>query len=213
MTPESARSVFPAEISPLFAILSGSQAHLWYLPFMFFVLVLVNDIKHRLTKDKMLFAVFLLSALMLGTVQFWRPWSLAIGPPISQYIHSLAPIAAGIVIGCGIGTFIGETLSIVLMAAMLALCFLPFSGVGLPYFIGTLLPFILLKWQGLVALNWEPISRCMLGVYLIHPLILSATKFLAVFSPSVWVLVTFGISLALIWIAYRVTPRAAALAF
>ncbi len=151
---------------------------------------------------------FGLSLVALATVSVWRPGSLSAGPPWAQYAQALTPTLFGIILIRGRG--MARWMTAVIITAMLGIALLPFSGVGIPYFIGcgaVMAALIAQAWRPLRTTIPSRISTLLLGVYLIHPAILMVTRPLTTRFALAGVTVTFLLSLGIVWTMRRFGGR------
>ena len=169
------RPVLAGYDNPVIWLLAGPQIHLWYLPFIFTVSLLANHIKQLLTPDSIFTAAVALSLLVLVTIPLWRPWSLAVGAPFIQYCQAISAVLFGVVIGLHSRARFGTLgLTAVLGAMLLAGCVAPDAAwLVLPHLIGGILVLAAKRITIPVGrLNFGPLAKHMLGVYLIHPLLI-----------------------------------------
>ena len=158
--------LIPLDDGLISGILTGPSYHLWYLPLIFILSVVTNFAKRHMAQN-LFFAITLSCCIiMLTTSPVWITIASDIQSPFSQYLHILAPLLAGLVLGLHRTYRMG-------FAAPASLIFLSLTsikspGVGLPYAIG-----LASVWAA-SSVNFQKIdirnvSSCMLGVYLIHP--------------------------------------------
>lgn len=190
-------------------ILYGTSPHLWFLPFMFLVLAVLNMVKPRFPC-----ALFWLCAAaacaLLFTVSVWRPISLMWAHPFPQWIHAAPPVFAGIALGlmgkAGSGKFIAL---LVFAGALIVADAALLPGVGTPYTIGIVLAAVTVFWSmNIVPDDWNihPISACMMGVYLCHILVLKIVGATFGTNSYLTVSVTFIVALGAVWAARRLFP-------
>lgn len=198
----------------LAGILSGAAIHLWYLPFVFFCLV-VSDALRRRTSASVRSAVCGVAALvLLAGIDVWRGRSIAAGEPWMQYAQALPAIL--------IGSFLGarEALrkelffliaGLVVVAELLAL---HDPGIGLPYVVGTFLLFgVALLPGNRLRLDWlGALAPLTFGIYLIHPIFLHLLEGLGAVPELLVPVGAFALSAAVIWALRRLLPRVAAYA-
>ena len=113
---------------------------------------------------------------IIKTAPFWRPVSIAVGPPVAQYAQALGPVAFGVVGAAAIAS-VRRTLATVSLAAFVVMAAPQNLDLGIPYAIGCaaflfaalgsrLVPFVSAKINAVADLTF--------GVYLVHPLFLTA---------------------------------------
>jgi surface polysaccharide O-acyltransferase-like enzyme len=156
-------------------VFTGSSLHLWYLPFIFLAVVVVSVSKQNVSRLTLLLWSTAGSLVVFLLVPIWRPWSLGVGPPVAQYLHALTPLLFGVVIGTRQSHPMGRLALLTVLVAATVLAAMPYRGVALPHLIAGLLVLtaLHLKSQPPAWLRAEGISRYMLGVYLIHPAVLT----------------------------------------
>ena len=159
----------------LYSILAGSHYHLWYLPYMFMALVLLDVCKPYIKIN--LFVFWVLLILWAATENVWRLWSISEGMPVSQYIHGFGAICIGILLSTpGIWSYNKSwNLLFVHSSIFIILLYLSFyTEIGLPYFIG--ISFVYMS--VFIKSNFIPrsviqavkmIAKLTFGIYLIHP--------------------------------------------
>lgn len=167
---------FFSEKNPLICILGASAPHLWYLPFIFAVFLITDNTK-TLIRSKYSWIIFLIcTAALLLTAKWWR--SIPYFYPFSQYLHVLPAIFIGLILGSK--KYIKQQYIVLSFGIILTCTLIPISqkisGVGLAYFTGCLIstPFLFSK-SILPKSNFILfLGTTTLGVYLLHPLLLSA---------------------------------------
>jgi len=210
----------PAEMTSVSAILSGPKWHLWYLPFLFVTSVsiyyLVLLLKGLKGFGAIAFYAFL-SLLGLFTTGLWRAWSMNLGSPWAQCMHALPSIFIGTAMGYISMISIEAKRNIYITAFSLIVGCIAFwlvssgySGVGIPYLLGTGLA------GAALILNMRPskivtyISNLTFGIYLIHPLVyLLVMKFMKIaFPPSGYIIFLVFVISALLTMCIKITaPR------
>lgn len=205
------RAFVPLGKGWLAGVLAGPSIHLWFMPFIFGCLVVLDAVNRHLPRKAIALSSAALAILVLAGTPLWRPYSLEFGAPVAQYLHALAAVF--------IGTFLlyfdapRKELSWFLLVAMLLIAneMVPYPGVGIPYLIGIALAFVLASrisaWS--LPINVTPLSKCTLGIYFVHVLLLKtvAKSGLArgVFVP----LAAFALSIAVVFSFQRAFPRLA----
>jgi hypothetical protein len=190
-------------------LLTGSMIHLWYLPFIFFTLILFDEIKKNLTVLKIGYSAALIAFILLISVFLWRDFTNSLGTPWAQYSHALP----GVFIGAYFWAFNRLAsvfrIFIMLLLFLAALVNINMSGVGISYTIGILLFFPIMLFSPWFNLNVDirKISGLSLGIYLLHPFIFMVLfKFnlnFGYYSP----LVVFITCSVLIWVAKNYFPK------
>lgn len=166
----------------LYSVLAGSHYHLWYLPFMFIALVFL-EMSKSFIKIR-LFVFWFLLILWVVTANYWRPWSISEGVPVSQYIHGFGAVCFGVLLstsGCWNSNRI-RFLLFIHLSIFLTLLFLNlYSTIGVPYLIGIFLVYIALllksKFIPLGSIHIiKSVANLTFGIYLTHPLFIYLLK-------------------------------------
>lgn len=155
-------------------IFVGTKFHLWFMPFIFFTLIAFDWLRSRMTPRFIGYACSALAILIFASTSDWRPWSLKLGAPFAQYAHAINGVIIGIFLGhyYALPNLVRSLLLLIILALAAYLSILPISGVGVPYFIGVSLSAAILLFNRHfpVEINFNWLSECTLGIYLIHPL-------------------------------------------
>ena len=151
-------------------VLATPSTHLWYLPYMCALLILIEQLKQIFSQQHIGFVAGFIGILLMLLAPYWRMIELI--PPLDSYLRVLPAVLAGIFLGCyyqmkaklRIVTLLGLVFSIVLMSFVLP------NGVGIPYLLGILPSLVVLKSDLLKEdrFNIYRLSSLMFGVYLIH---------------------------------------------
>lgn len=193
------------------AILVGSAPHLWFLPFLFTALVLIDRLKGRLSLRACLVVAVVAASGLLATAGWWRQWSMP--PPAGQWMQALPLVFMGLAFGLADRV---RAPFAVLLPMLVALGFAmaqAVRGISLPYGVATLLV-LAAVWVGPRlprSFNVEAASRCMMGVYLVHGAWL--TLIWPLFARiGFWAVpLAFGASLASVYLSRKYVPRTRAL--
>lgn len=168
------KPLMPESSSWLGKLLTGTATHLWYMPFIFGILLLVDVLKNNVAPPIIGAVSGIAAASILFTVALWRDYSLTLGYPMAQYCHAAA--------GALIGLFFGYRLrmpkklffTLLVLVVAGAVYALPWRGVGATYLIGIL-------FGGALSFEWldnfnfrilERVAPYTLGIYFIHILLL-----------------------------------------
>lgn len=184
-------------------ILYGTSAHLWFLPFMFFVAIGINSVKPY--SAKFVFWISLvLATYVLIEVAVWRPWSLALPVPLPQWAHAVAPVLVGIALGSMNRVQGGwKVLLVLLGSALIVASYDGLRGIGIPYTIGILSVVVSTFYiPRIMPISWnvQMVADCMMGVYLSHFLVLVIVTAITGKLDYITVAVTFCAVTFLVWI-------------
>lgn len=173
------KPVLPGGLSPL-GLLAGTSIHLWYLPYMFAVLVLLNLAKQHVTQRWLFRLTVLAGTLALFSAPLWYGQLPALTRPLPQWAQAMPAVLIGLALGLA-PLLRAEGLAglAVLAAAFLYAVAAGLPGFSLPYAVGVaaLVLAMAIKRIGLPAwFNVQPVADCMFGVYLVHLLGLTVTN-------------------------------------
>lgn len=194
-------------------IFVGTRVHLWFLPFIFFILIAFDWLRNRMSPRFIGYACSTLAILIFATASDWRPWALKLGAPFGQY----ADAVNGIIIGAFLAHYyympnlVRSLLLIIILGLAAYLSMLPMSGVGVYYFIGVSISAAILLFNLPLpaGINFNWLSECTLGIYLIHPfyiMIFSHSELVSRLSMPFVVFLASAISVILI---KRIAPSVA----
>lgn len=160
--------------SVLEAILAGSKIHLWYLPFIFCAIISYLTLMRFMTfKTITIFSGILYIGCVL-TINIWREWSLAMGPPIAQYFHAIPAVLLGGVFATY--KYLEHKQFNMMLLGLLLVTYSAISikGFGVPFMVA-----IVLVYMSIIKLNNVKFTEKILllskqtyGIYLVHPIFL-----------------------------------------
>jgi surface polysaccharide O-acyltransferase-like enzyme len=205
----SLQKIFDGSASAL--LLVGPAVHLWYLPFLSGIVAVAPIMAKALRQPAALAFVGAAFLSAMGLVDFWRAWSLDLGVPWAQYIHALPAVFLGFVFAGMRESQLRVRLLVVGVALLCTVLALHSDGVGVPYFVGlALAATILLPWpqNGWVD-KVSILSKYMMGVYLIHPVIIRVLRRLLALQ-DLWLAVAgFALALCIVIAMHSRAPRLA----
>ena len=193
-------------------VLSGTSIHLWYMPFIFFVIIIFDYIKRYLTATILCYGCVALALALLWLNSAWRPTSLALGAPYAQYAHALDGVFIGVFFAnC---SALPRAMRAGFIAAILAFVMLfawSVPGMGVTYLVGIALAAVILlpDWQLSFPVNISVLSECTLGIYLSHVFWIRVVSKLGITSELLLPFLVFGISALTILALKRYAPRIA----
>ena len=166
------RPILPWQDGILGAVLAGPSIHLWYMPFMFLFLIVFDAVRRHVPGSIVFAGSAVLAMGFLALTPEWREPSMRAGAPVAQYAQALS--------GALIGSFLAGYTRLprwsvlALLAGLVAAesLALRYDGVGEPYLIGTAVGVVLASQvlRRRLTANFEPLARCTLGIYFLHPL-------------------------------------------
>ncbi|MES2699826.1 MAG: acyltransferase family protein [Pseudomonadota bacterium] len=204
------RPPFPS-LHPLTVIFAGPSVHLWFLPFIFAVLVLLNVAKRRVSAQGVLLVAATLAAVVLAAASWWRPVAGEFPVPVPQWAHAAAAVLLGAAFGAA-GRNRGKAATVIagviILAGLAALVVWPAPGVTAAYLIGVAGCTAAVALKQWVPERWnvQPVADCMFGVYLIHVLALAAGGLVLPKNGLVLVMAAFAGSLLVVYVARKYLP-------
>lgn len=190
-------------------VLAGTSIHLWFLPFMFAILVVLNGAKPRVSRTALLWMAVVAVSALLVTAPLWQEARDAWPRPVPQWAQALPAVLGGIVVGLAAGGA-GTVALGILCAALTVAAFADVPGISVPYAIGAIalgLATLAGRMRLPPSYNVQPLANCMFGVYLIHPLALSAFNRLVGQATFTGAALAFLVSLFVVWMAQRAVPQ------
>lgn len=165
------------ESTPL-GLLAGTSIHLWFLPFMFVVLLVLNQLKRPALRKPLFFGSMIAAPLLVVTAPFWRGVIATGQMPLGQWVHALPAVLLGIVIGLSDGSLVRRVLvvgaTVITVGVMWRQDVPPlFSQVAYLVGMSALLLSMAIPACLTERVDVTTVSGCMMGVYLMHPMALS----------------------------------------
>ncbi len=166
--------IYPDGYSLVQKLLATPSIHLWYLPFIFGVLVLLDGLKALLSKSILCMVSAFAAIVLILSASEWR--SVDFSTPYAQYMHALPAVCLGVFLGCfdQLNKRLAYALLVVIFLAITVTVYLNLAGFGVTYFVGLLCCLVLLSRSSLLHLhnNIRWFSDATLGLYLVHAFIL-----------------------------------------
>lgn len=162
---------FPESYSLPSKLLASPAIHLWFLPFIFLSLVIIDNHRQTLSRKWVATAIGVAAIAAICSAPLWR--ELDYLPPLGQYFHALPAVLIGIFFGAmtGLGAGARRVLLCGIGISVLIMTLKSQAGMGVTYLVG-LAPCIFLfygrtekKRKGSFLLS---ISSATFGVYLLH---------------------------------------------
>jgi hypothetical protein len=152
-------------------------------------------------------------ASTMALVDNWRAISVELGVPWAQYVHALPAIIVGILFVGLRESELPKRVGLLLFALLATFPAWHAEGVGVTYFFGVLLATpILLERNGRLPIDKiSGLSKYMLGIYLIHPLVTRFVRRATDVDGILLAVPVFLISLALVAVLHQRAPRFARL--
>ena len=193
------KPIVPLDNGVIAGVLSGPSSHLWYLPFIFVLLVIIDSVRMKLSPSSLAWTGYAFATVALFS---WGRLSVPSSPsgyPWMQHGHAMTGISIGIFMMNynALPQWLAPYLTLTLLIASASA--ISIKGYGIPYTVGiSLSALVLLSQEREIKLNVRPLSKCTLGIYLIHPLILMILGKYTLATPAEKAIVAFGGSLFLI---------------
>jgi hypothetical protein len=199
--------IFPSDYSVFSKILSTPSIHLWYLPFVFFWVVIIDRIK-SLNPRAVAIAAATMASVLLISAPIWRQWSFS--SPLGQYMHATPAVLIGIFLALYTHLTLVQkqgALWLVILSIAASLL-LNISGVSTTYALGICTTLILLKDEEILPTSnvIVGLSKLTFGIFLLHPLILFVLRHLGMSSPLLPIM-AFSISALCIYVMFKITPK------
>ena len=186
--------VFRPDLTPIGAVLYGTGVHLWYLPFIFIVCLLVG----RFQGIKAEWVAAAMALLLFFAAPWWKDIPFLENPPFPQYIHVLPAVLIGL-------AFRSRAPALAVLVALVT-AWVWYVPVPISYIVGA---FAVLAALVIKEMRWnvQPVADCMFGVYLLHPMALTFTNFFLGRESFLGAVVAFLLSLGLTYLArLRIKP-------
>lgn len=170
-------SALVADFHPLY----GTSIHLWYLPFIFFALIMTSFFNKRTVTiyRYKLFILYALFGLLSAVTGLFLDSHGALQRPIPQYLYGLPAIFFGLTLGV-IGTNKQKMVPTCLLIMVVAITgilrqqfLVPSDGFLTHYILAVFLVSLCSYYHGALDSITRKIAPLTLGIYLIHPAVLS----------------------------------------
>lgn len=203
-----AMPMYGGVIGTIAGVLSGPRIHLWYMPFIFGSLVALDLARLVVSRRVLMWVSAAAYIAILATAAWWRPPTLAVYAPITQYAHAAAGVFLGIFLARS--DMLADTLKwlvAVAMAVATAVAW-PFDDVAVPYFVGLVVSYPLTTpWTQRFKVDVTTLSACALGIYFIHPLFLTLLENSLPRGTYSLAIATIILSTMTVFLARRAVPR------
>lgn len=190
-------------------LLWGTANHLWYLPFAFVCLVLLDRLRPLARTTWLATSCGVAAMLMLAQAETWREWSFSLGFPWATFVHALPAVLLGVFFSGSdrLDKRLRWTLLSLIILACATTTSIPDQGV--PYLVGVLAASVMLlpPNAALQKLDLSAISGLSLGIYLIHPFLLDVCLKFDLHLGSLHPPMIFLASAVLVWSVQKLLPR------
>ncbi len=189
-------------------VLSTPVIHLWFLPFLFFCLVVIDSAKRALSFNIIAGTSAFLGSTLLLTANYWREISFI--SPFAQYAHALPAVMIGVFLGCydELSASFRNTLLAMICVSVTIVSFMNLNGVSITYLVGFIASLPLLFNKSFISENKTilMLSSLTFGVYLAHVLVLYVLQYLHIQGIAL-PLTAFIISAGSVYIAIKLLPK------
>ncbi len=195
-----------SEIISLKTVISGTSIHLWYLPFIFFVLIIFGQIKKYTPLGVISGASGAMFAFWLYFSPFWRSYVEVV--PFPQYMHAVGGVFLALSVVSSIRWISYVSLGSGVLMCIYLLKFKDY-GVSVVYLIAAFFTFALIARPISLSIFERPIallSSLTFSIYLVHPLGLAIFSKLSFGEGFLAPALVFIGSAVGIWFFRRVTP-------
>lgn len=205
------KSINPKDHTWLGYIVSSPSIHLWFLPFVFFVLCVIDGIKKLMKNNhKHIYCVSsaIFAVILIVTSPIWRTYTLP--SPLAQYAHVAAAVFIGIFLSFSHSApkYIVLTLIVILISSMLWMEYLNQSAMGISYLVGFIPCLLLLAREYFFAKkSWVIFVGSMsFGVYLVHMFWVMILRYYDV-TGVLLPITSFLLSILCVWMMKRYLPQ------
>jgi len=199
---------FPADESLFSIILSSTSIHLWFLPFIFFVLLTIDNLRSLLFKEWFGILIGISAILSISLAPIWRGFNYI--PPLGQYAHAIPAVLIGVFLG--VYNKIRPKVRLwIITSIILSISLMVFKqqpGIGIPYVVG-LTPCIFLFYENILIKNNKIIlslASATFGVYLLHVFSILILRHIGVKSYTLPI-ATFLLSISLVLVFRYYFPK------
>lgn len=201
------QEIFPGGYGLISNLLSTPTIHLWYLPFIFFWVVIIDKIK-KLNPCVVATVVVLTASFLLISAPIWR--ALPYVPPFAQYMHATPAILIGIFFAfySRLPVMQKNILLALVLLTIFIIVILNIAGVSMTYTLGVCATLILIKNKDMLprSVLIRGLSKLTLGIYLLHPLILFLLRHIGM-PLYLLPLTAFFISALCIYVLLKIIPN------
>lgn len=201
------RTIFQDHHSIVRFLLASPSIHLWFLPFLFLITVVIQFAAVRAPARAMAWVVALLAILLVVTSPQWRKYDIE--SPFAQWLHALAPVCVGVLAGLlnKLNERLRWALSLAVAASLAYVGIVVETQVVFAYALGIvgcgllMLPGSVIPSSAILA----RLATTTLGIYLIHPAVLVVLYKFGVRDAAL-VLAGFAVSMVAVLIGQQVLP-------
>ena len=172
--------LFPEGYSLFSSILSTPAIHLWFLPFIFFVLIVIDGIRPTLRNELINSLVGVSAIILILLSPIWREFNYI--RPLGQYAQALPAVLIGIFLSPYNKSKAWILLLLGILATLIYMAAKQQPGIGIAYLAGTIPCYFLFSSREITKHKSYILfaSSASLGVYLVHPFFLKVFRNLGI---------------------------------
>ena len=206
--------VFPQDLNFISKILTTPSIHLWYLPFIFFVVLFINMLKKYLPVNIIGISSVFIAIIIILIAPIWRELNFI--SPFGQWAHAFSAVFIGIFFGAAdkINSKLFYSSLLLVFASIVYVTILKVEDFGVTYLAGFIPCLILLSRSSLIKKNRIilTLSSTTLGIYLLHILVLFVLQYLGVVG-FLFPIMAFVLSLIIVYISKMILPKSISIYF
>jgi hypothetical protein len=200
--------IFPENYSYFSMIFATPSIHLWFLPFIFLILLAIDNLRFLLSREWFGMLVGISALLTITLAPIWREFSYV--PPLGQYAHAMPAVLIGIFLGVyeNIRFKLRSTIMVGIVLSILFMVYQNQSGIGIPYAVG-LIPCVFLFYENVLIKSSQFIlwlASATFGVYLSHVFVLLVMSYIGI-TGYMLPIITFILAILAILIVRFYVPK------
>lgn len=166
----------PTQHGVVSGVLAGPSIHLWYLPFMFLTLTLVDMLRARLSPRTLSYAAGVLAVTLVAMAPIWRPLSLGWPYPWLQWADAAGPVAAGLFLSHAAALPKAHRIAIGALLLTGAVAVATRNSIGISFAVGLTACLLIAtgRTRDLITVDLGLLSGATFGIYLVHSLVFLA---------------------------------------
>lgn len=192
-------------------ILAGTRIHLWYLPYMFVALIIFDALRRHMAENYIAIGSAIFAIFAFISVPYWHQISILNGYPYAQYAHALPGLFIGVfyLYYLKLPSVISRSLLIIIF--LLAYLRIPYEGIGIPYTLGICAGYVIVSRsaESKVPKFLGALGKYSFGIYFIHVLSLRLIGRFDFIYGSLVPVSAFLLSLIIIVVISKISPRMA----
>jgi surface polysaccharide O-acyltransferase-like enzyme len=166
-------SAVPLDHGVVAGVMAGPSIHLWYLPFIFLCLLMVDMVKARVAARPLAHASGLLAIAVVAASPLWRPVTLALPYPLLQWADAVGPVAMGLFLSSAHALPGRQRVGICALVLACSVAVATRNSIGVSFAVGFAACAVVLlgKPTQILPFDVNHLSDLSLGIYLSHALI------------------------------------------